>query len=195
MNRRALCRLLGAAVAGPALSRLSVDELWAVGRRAHARGPGIGLRVLDPHQAETVEMIADLIIPETDTPGARAARLPEFIDLLLAEWAPDDDRKQFLDGLADVDARARAVSAADFLGASEAQRVAILTALDAEAQEARKARADGKPHFFDHMKFVTVYGYCTSEAGAMAELHYEAIPGAFDPCAPMDRWRAAPGDF
>lgn len=195
MNRRALCRLLGAAVAGPALSHLSVDELWAVGRRAHARGRGLGLRVLDPHQAETVEMIADLIIPETDTPGARAARLPEFIDLLLAEWAPDDDRKQFLDGLADVDARARAVSAADFLGASEAQRVAILTALDAEAQEARKAKGDGKPHFFDHMKFVTVYGYCTSEAGAMAELHYEAIPGAFDPCAPLDRRRAAPGDF
>src|SRR5690242_21832312 len=78
MNRRALCRLLGAAVAGPALSRLSVDELWAVGRRAHARGAGIGLRVLDPHQAETVEMIADLIIPGTDTPGARGARLPDF---------------------------------------------------------------------------------------------------------------------
>src|SRR5205823_11991562 len=118
-----------------------------------------------------------------------------FIDLLLAEWAPDDERKQFLDGLADVDARARAVSAADFVGASEAQRVAILTALDAEAQEARKAKAEGKPHFFDGMKSVTVYGYCTSEAGATAELHYEAIPGAFDPCAPMDRWRAAPADF
>ena len=195
MNRRELCRVVAAAVAGPALTRLSGDELWAVGRRAHARGPGLGFRVLDAHQAETVEMIAELIIPETDTPGARAARLPEFIDLLLAEWAPDDDRKLFLDGLADVDARARAVSAADFRSASEAQRVAILTALDAEAQEARKAKGDRKPHFFDHMKFVTVYGYCTSEAGATAELHYEAIPGAFEPCAPMDRWRAAPGDF
>ena len=195
MNRRELCRVVGTAVASPALSRLSREELWAVGRRAHARAPGYVFRVLDPHQAETVETIAELIIPETDTPGARAARLPEFIDLLLAEWAPDDDKKVFLDGLADVDARARAVSAADFLGASTAQRVAILTALDTEAQEARKAKSDGKPHFFDHMKFVTVYGYCTSEAGATAELHYEAIPGAFDPCAPLDRWRAAPGDF
>ena len=195
MNRRELCRVVGAAVASPALSRLSGEELWAVGRRTHARTRGLGFRVLDAHQAETVEMIAELIIPETDTPGARAARLPEFIDLLLAEWAPDDDRKLFLDGLTDVDARARAVSAADFLGASEVQRLAILTALDAEAQEARKSKADGKPHFFDHMKFVTVYGYCTSEAGATAELHYEAIPGAFDPCAPLDRRRAAPGDF
>jgi len=195
MNRRELCRLVAAAVASPALSRLSGDELWAVGRRAHARGPGYVFRVLDPHQAETVEMIAELIIPETDTPGARAVRLPEFVDLLLAEWSPDDDRKQFLDGLADVDARARAASAADFRSASEAQRVAILTALDAEAQERRKAKTDGKPGFFEGMKFVTVFGYCTSEVGATAELHYEAIPGAFEPCAPMDRWRAAPGDF
>src|SRR5437588_7491405 len=195
MNRRELLRVLGASALLPARPGRSAEHLGAAGRRIHARARRRGLQVLDPHQSETVATIAELIIPTTDTPGARAAQVHRFIDLLLAEWAPDDDRKQFLDGLADVDARARAASAADFRSASEAQRVAILTALDAEAQEARKAKADGKPHFFDHMKFVTVYGYCTSEAGATAELHYEAIPGAFDPCAPMDRWRAAPGDF
>src|SRR5438309_5687551 len=195
MNRRELLRVLGASALLPALPGRSAERLGAAGRRIHAQARSRGLQVLDPHQSETVATIAELIIPTTDTPGARAAQVHRFIDLLLAEWAPDDDRKQFLDGLADVDARARAASAADFRSASEAQRVAILTALDAEAQEARKAKADGKPHFFDHMKFVTVYGYCTSEAGATAELHYEAIPGAFEPCAPMDRWRAAPGDF
>src|SRR2546422_6501518 len=80
---------------------------WA-GARARARAGG--LRVLDPHQSETVATIADMIIPPTDTPGARAAEVHRFVDLLLAEWAPDDDRKQFLEGLADVDARARAAS-------------------------------------------------------------------------------------
>src|SRR6266513_1767618 len=100
----------------------------AVGRRAHPRAQARGLQVLDPHQGETVATIADMIIPATDTPGARAAEVHRFIDLLLAEWTPDDDRKQFLEGLADVDARARAASAPDFLTATEAQRVAILTA-------------------------------------------------------------------
>src|SRR5207245_9412741 len=122
-----------------------------------------GRRPLNRHQAGTVAAIAELITPATATPGARAAQVHRFIDLLLSEWAPDDDRKQFLEGLADVDARARAASAADFLGATEAQRSTILTGLDAEAQERRKAKGDAPPAFFERMKFLTVYGYSTSE--------------------------------
>src|SRR5207247_5943575 len=139
MNRRDLVRALGTAALLPPLSGLSPGRLAATGRRAHRRARSRDLQVLDPHQSETVATIAEMIIPATDTPGARAAQVDRFIDLLLAEWAPDDDRKQFLEGLADVDARARAGSAADFLGATEAQRSTILTALDAEAQERRKA--------------------------------------------------------
>ena len=53
----------------------------------------------------TVTTLAEHIIPETDTPGASAARVNEFIDLLLAEWCDDAERERFLRGLADVDAR------------------------------------------------------------------------------------------
>src|SRR5882762_9301149 len=193
MNRRDLVGSLAAVIT--AVSGLPIDTLFAVGRGVH-HGAGTGdLQVLDPHQSETVATIADMIIPPTDTPGARAAEVHRFVDLLLAEWAPDDDRKQFLEGLADVDARARAASATDFLSATEAQRATILTALDAEAQERRKAAREGPPHFFDRMKFLTVFGYCTSEVGATAELHYEVIPGSYNGCTELGRWRASPGDF
>jgi glucoside 3-dehydrogenase (cytochrome c) hitch-hiker subunit len=193
MNRRDLVRSL--AVAIPTIPGLPIDALFAVGRGVH-RGAGTGgLQVLDPHQSETVATIAEMIIPATDTPGARAAQVHRFIDLLLAEWAPEDNRKRFLEGLADVDARARAASAKDFLAATDAQRAAIVTALDAEAQERRRGKGDAPPHFFEHMKFLTVYGYCTSEVGATAELHYEVIPGSFDGCTELGRWRASPGSF
>ena len=195
MNRRDLLRSLTTAIALPVISGLETDQLFGLGRRAHARARAGGLRVLDPHQSETVATIADMIIPPTDTPGARAAEVHRFVDLLLAEWAPDDDRKQFLEGLADVDARARVVSATDFLSATEAQRATILSTLDAEAQERRKTAREGPPHFFDRMKFLTVFGYCTSEVGATAELHYEVIPGSYNGCTELGRWRASPGDF
>ncbi len=45
------------------------------------------------------------------------------------------------------------------------------------------------------MKWVTVYGYCTSEVGATAELHYEIIPGSYDGCTELGRASAGPGDF
>ena len=195
MDRRDLLRSLTTAIAIPAISGLGTERLFVVGRRAHARARAGGLQVLDPHQSETVATIADMIIPPTETPGARAAEVHRFIDLLLAEWAPDDDRKHFLEGLADVDARARAASATDFLSATAAQRATILTALDAEAQERRKSQRDAPPHFFDRMKFLTVFGYCTSDVGARGELHYEVIPGSYNGCTELGRWRATPGDF
>ena len=176
-------------------SALLPAPLGAAGRRMHTRARSRGLQVLDPHQSETVATIAELIIPTTDTPGARAAQVHRFIDLLLAEWVTDDERASFLKGLADVDARARTAFGVDFLAATDAQRGTILTQLDAEAQPQRGAERDRQPAFFQQLKWLTVFGYCTSEVGATAELHYEVIPGSYDGCTDLRRASAGPGDF
>ena len=195
MNRRELLRVFGASALLPALPDRSAERLGAAGRRVHARARSRGLQVLDPHQSETVATIAELIIPTTDTPGARAAQVHRFIDLLLAEWVTDDERASFLKGLADVDARARTAFGVDFLAATDAQRGTILTQLDAEAQPQRGAERDRQPAFFQQLKWLTVFGYCTSEVGATAELHYEVIPGSYDGCTDLRRASAGPGDF
>ena len=195
MNRRELLRVFGASALLPALADRSAERLGAAGRRVHARARSRGLQVLDPHQSDTVATIAELIIPTTDTPGARAAQVHRFIDLLLAEWVTDDERASFLKGLADVDARARTAFGVDFLAATDAQRGTILTQLDAEAQPQRGAERDRQPAFFQQLKWLTVFGYCTSEVGATAELHYEVIPGSYDGCTDLRRASAGPGDF
>lgn len=194
MNRRELVRSLAAALALPAIAGGEAERLFAAGRRAHRRArrtPG----VLDAHQRETVATLAELIIPATDTPGARAAGVHDFIDVMLADWYSAEQRDGFLAGLADLDARARAAGAADFLGASDAQQGELLRALDGEVQAPRAAKPDLDGHFFQRMKFLTVYGYFTSEAGATAELHYVAIPGSFDGCTGLGNAPAVPGDF
>ena len=192
MNRRDLVTLLSGAAAAPLLGGLSPAELRAAGRAMHTRAAR-PLQVLDPHQRETVATIADLIIPTTDTPGASAAKIDEFVDVLLAEWYDDDDRARFLAGLAGVDARARAAFGADFLGCGEAQRTAILAGLDAEVAALRAADAKPGEHFFGRMKWLTVYGYYTSEAGMTEELKWQVIPGAYDGC--LERPQAAPGGY
>lgn len=176
MNRREMLRLLAGALAVPALTAHTPEQLLALGRTVHRRARGGTLRALTPQQNETVAVIADLIIPTTDTPGARAAGVPAFIDLLVAEWYDDAERAAFRTGLSDVDARSRAAAGVDFRAATPAQQTAVLTALDAEA-------AGKDNHFFSRMKWVTLYGYYTSEIGVTRELRDVVIPGRYDPCA------------
>ena len=77
------------------------------------------LRTLNPHQNATVTTISEIIIPQTDTPGAKAARVNEFIDLILTEWYDDEEKSIFLTGLTDVDTRARDLFGKDFVDCGE----------------------------------------------------------------------------
>src|SRR6059036_927654 len=88
MNRRDALLLLAGTAAVP-------DRLLAIGRAVHQRVRVGTLRALNPHQNETAATIAELIIPKTDTPGAREAGVPGFIDVMLADWAGDDQRQMF----------------------------------------------------------------------------------------------------
>jgi len=98
MNRRDALRMLTAGAVLPALT----PELFAFYQQAHPGG-SYSLRTLNPHQNDTVVAMIDQIIPSTDTPGAKAVRANEFIDVILTEWSNDEERRRFLDGLDDVD--------------------------------------------------------------------------------------------
>ena len=65
------------------------------------------LRTLNPQQNAMVTTISEIIIPQTNTPGAKAARVNEFIDLILTEWYDDEEKSIFLTGLTEVDTRTR----------------------------------------------------------------------------------------
>ena len=180
MNGREVLLLLAGTAALP-------DQLLAVGRAVHKRVRAGTLRALDPHQNETVATIAELIIPKTDTPGAREAGVPAFIDVMFAEWGDDDQRKVFTAGLANVDERSRALFGKDFIACNEAQQTQILTGLDAELARLRDTKADTSKNFFQAMKWLTLTGYYTSEVGATTEQHFRVVPGRYEPCYPLEQ--------
>lgn len=184
MDRRAVVRLLGAGAAATAGT-----DLGALGRALHRRlGRGAPLRVLDPHQNATVVALCDAILPATDTPGARAALVNEFIDSLLADWYDAADRDRFLAGLAAVDARSRSAFGKDFVDGTSADQTGLLTALDDEAARwnASPEQARGPQPFYRQIKWLTLFGFYTSEIGAEQEQHYQIVPGRYVPCAPAD---------
>ena len=152
-----------------------------------------------------VTEIADLIIPTTDTPGAKAAGVGPFITQMIGECYPEKAQKIFLDGLEDVDKRAKAQFSKNFLALTPADQTAILKALAAEtvklkADEKKKAEGDkpasidkvnkvGKdkpdPYFFALIRELTMLGYFTSEIGSNKALAYVPVPGRYDGCTDL----------
>lgn len=193
MKRRTL--VVAAAGAVAALPLLPAD-IQAFTRAVRQRMvDGVGLRTLDPHQHATVATVADLIIPATDTPPASAANVAEFIDVVLSDWYADDEKAAFMAGLGELDRRARAAFGKDFVDGTPADRTALLRGLDDET--ARWIRSPSKTRgpepFFHRMKWLTVYGYYSSEAGLVKDQRFQMIPGKYVPCAPADT--SATGDF
>jgi hypothetical protein len=152
------------------------------------------LKTLNTHQNATVTTISELIIPQTDTPGAKAARVNEFIDLILTEWYDEEEKSTFLTGLADVDAQARDLFSKEFVDCGEKQQIEILQALDDEVAaaraepEMRRRRRNRPPEkiFFFMIKQLTLVGYYTSQIGFEQELHGEIIPSRHAGCVPLE---------
>lgn len=136
-------------------------------------------KVLSPSQDELVATVSELIIPATDTPGARAARVNVFIDRMLDQWLHKGDRERFLAGISDLDARARTAGGQSFVDSDRKTQTALLTALEQEALAARASGMKQKP-FFLLMKELTLTGYYTSEIGAEQELKTVIVPGFYD---------------
>src|SRR5258707_14349710 len=94
---------------------------------------------MNAHRNETVLAMIDQIIPATETPGAKGARVNEFIDVILTEWATDGERENCLNGLADVDKRSTELYGKSFVDAAAEQQVTLLRAMDEVAMSQRAA--------------------------------------------------------
>ena len=190
MQRREALRLLAGAATLPLLSH----DAFSLFQEVHQQLPQTAaLKALNPHQNIMVVTISELIIPQTDTPGAKAARVNEFIDLIVAEWYDEQEKSTFLTGLADIDQRSQGSFGNDFVGCSDKQQIQILKDLDEEARvkaeptvrrRVRNAAPEEKP-FFSMIKQLTLIGYYTSEIGFVQELHEEIIPARHAGCAPL----------
>jgi hypothetical protein len=189
MQRRELLRIFAAAAAAPVLS----PELFALLRQAHPAG-SYSLRAFTPHQNDTVIAMAEIILPATDTPGASAARVNEFMDFILADWATEHERVHFLTSLDNIDTQCVPLFGKSFLDSSLLQQTTLLRSLDDAIDwlhESDRLRDGAFPNsrdtqlhgdFFRVFKYMTLYGYYTSEIGFTQELKLEIMPGAFRGC-------------
>lgn len=164
---------MGVAISAPTMAGIMS------GCQANTSG---ALKSLSGSQHELLGVMTELIIPETDTPGAKAAGVADYIDAMLTDFYSDENKARFLSGIAETEAKAQEMYSKDFLACTTDEQYALLNGMDAEAfpdmdamdeaaKEAfqQKRRADGKP-FIATLKELTVAGFYTSEVGATQEL-------------------------
>ena len=162
-----------------------------------------GTSVFTASDVALLDEIAETILPETSTPGAKAAKTGAFMALMVTDAYTVEAQQVFRAGLGQVDEACRKAHGVAFMQAAPAQRLAVVEALDREQKAAMDARipeptrrapaaavpADQPAHYFRMLKELTLLGYFTSEIGYTKAMQYRESPGRFDPCAPL-----APGD-
>ena len=135
----------------------------------------VGLSVIvSAEQEALLAEIADIIIPTTDTPGAKAAGIEKFIVRVMRDCYKKEDQDKFYAGVAKLDADSQTKFGKSFVGLDLAQKNEMV----------KLSTTTDKP-FFQRMKELTVTGYFTSEIGATKALVYLPIPGKFEGCIPL----------
>ncbi len=134
-------------------------------------------RFFNEAENNLVTTVSELIIPETDSPGAKAAEVNKHMDLVLSEETPQV-QQSFREGLKALDRTSNKLYGSNFVGLAYDQQVAILTRI---SNSDNTPTADEKAHnFFLDIRTRTVFAYYTSRIGLQEELHYQGkhpLPG------------------
>jgi hypothetical protein len=155
--------------------------------------------------------IGETILPQTTTPGARAANVGKFMTVMVNDCYEEADQHVFREGLKKLNEAAKTAYSKGFMDITPQQRHDLLVGLDKEAKEQHKkvdafnvgetakerdeiAKGNLKykrqymsPHYFAMMKQLTLLGFFTSEVGATKAIRYLPVPGRYDSCIPYKK--------
>ncbi|HEV2351552.1 MAG TPA: gluconate 2-dehydrogenase subunit 3 family protein [Terriglobia bacterium] len=184
-RRRALKKIAGtagAAVAFPILSTGAAPQaaISSAGVRAAADATRYAPKFFHTDQMETIASLAEMIIPADEhSPGARAARVHEFIDIIVAR-SPQARKNSWIRGLAAVNKMAVRKYQKQFVQCDRNQQAELLQTIS--AHEGHPATRE--EHFFALIKNATIEGYYTSAIGIHQELEYQGNTalGEFEGC-------------
>lgn len=148
------------------------------------------LNFFRPAQRAQVAMIAEAIIPETDTPGAIEAGVPAWIEVIVKDCFEEADQRIIIDGLADLARRCQKEHGKSIDQLSGDQQVAFLNKMnrDTQAEKRERAKTEGKQRrtFLEQFKDLTKLCYCSSEVGATQAFDYHLVPGKWIPSMPLE---------
>lgn len=177
MNRREAITAVAALMGGTVIG----SNLFLTGcKNADKKATAVRLNV---EHIAMLDEIADTIIPTTTSPGAKAAKVGEFMVVMVNDCYEEKNQKIFVEGLEKVDNASDKRFNKPFMEIDQQQRHDLLSEIDSDQKKYMKDKKDDEPsHYFQMMKELTLLGYFTSEVGATKALRFVDNPGRYDAC-------------
>lgn len=141
-----------------------------------------------PDDISFLDEVGETIIPATDTPGAKEAKIGEFMHTIVRDCYNKTDQDIFIAGMGKLNDESKKLNGKNFMEASPEERKNLLIALDKEQKDyAASKKPEDPQHYFRMMKELTIWGYFSSEPGATKALRYIAVPGKYQGCIPYKK--------
>jgi glucoside 3-dehydrogenase (cytochrome c) hitch-hiker subunit len=189
LSRREAIRRVSALFGGGALVG-QAGLLEALSRSRATSGPVV--ESFTSAEVALLDEVAETILPETSTPGAKAAGVGPFMAMMVADTYDPDEQRIFRDGMRTLDRECIEKHGHAFVAATAAERLGLLERLDREQYEYMRSHEDDEDApvpYFRMMKELALLGYFTSEIGYKRAMRYVETPGRFEPSVPY-----SPGD-
>ncbi|MGN6293545.1 MAG: gluconate 2-dehydrogenase subunit 3 family protein [Chitinophagaceae bacterium] len=149
-------------------------------------------KALDGDDSTYLDEIAETILPETKTPGAKAAKVGSFMVLMVNDCYDEKEQAVFREGMQKINDQAKSKFGKEFTVITPQQRHELLVQIDNEQKQYMKSKKEEEPvHYFRMMKELTLLGYFTSEPGCTKAKRYMPVPGKYIGCVPYTKGEKA----
>ena len=197
MNRRELLKMVAAATGAAMIG----GEFLLSGCKGN---PDAAPVAFTEENIAFLDEVAETIIPQTDTAGAKAAGVGRFMTVMVNDCYSKDDQEIFHKGMNILDDECKKMHNVEFMKATPEQRKQLLIAVDKETNAYVKKQADEENiqkekekrgqerntndfksqtlpnHYFQQLKQLAIFGYFTSEKGRTEALRYVPVPGKYE---------------
>jgi hypothetical protein len=142
-----------------------------------------------PARISFLDEVGETILPTTAaSPGAKEAKIGDFMRAIVSDCYEEKDQKIFVDGFSKLNEASNKKFSNDFMDLSPEDKHKLLVEVDAEANNYEITKKKEDPtHYFTMMKQLTLWGYFTSEVGSTKALRYLPVPGKYDGCFPYKK--------
>jgi Gluconate 2-dehydrogenase subunit 3 len=196
MERRELLKMIAVLTGGAVIG----GEVFLSGCKSNTAGG----TSFSASNIALLDEVGETIIPATDTPGAKATKIGEFMKIMVTDCYNEEQQKVFTEGMAGLDDACKKLNSKTFMDCSADQRKAFLVSLEKEAkayntqrdEKEKDAREKAKmnpdfvsapSHYYTMMKQLTLLGYFTSEIGSKQALRFLPVPGKYDGALPYKK--------